>query len=58
MALQNFWINLFQRSASFHLKTSHFTRNANQMHGLYIKCNTGLKWFNLVLVKVPIQFYC
>ena len=38
--------NPFQRNITFHIETSHLTCTANQMAGLYMKCNTRLKWVN------------
>ena len=40
-------IDTFQPSVTFHIDTSHLISNANQMTDFYIKCNTGLKWFNI-----------
>ena len=40
----NYHINPFQPSVAFHIETCHLICSANQMTGLYIKCNTGLKW--------------
>ena len=41
--------NLFQPSAAFHIEISHLICSANQMTGLYMKRNTGLKWFKKML---------
>ena len=36
-----------QPNVAFHIETSHLIYTANQMTGLYMKCNGGLKWVNL-----------
>ena len=36
-------VKSFQSSAAFHKETSQLICSANQMIGLYMKCNTGLK---------------
>ena len=41
------YFNLSQPSAAFHIETRHLIYTANQMTGLYMKCNSGLKWVNL-----------
>ena len=43
------WVSPFQPSVAFHLEISHLICTANQVTGFYMKCNTGLKWVNLVL---------
>ena len=35
----------FKPNIAFHIKTSYFICNANQMTGFYMRCNTELKWF-------------
>ena len=42
-------INLFQSTVTFYIETSHLICIANQMTGFYMKCNTGMKWVNLVI---------
>ena len=41
------YFNPSQPSVAFHIETSHLIYTANQMTGLYMKCNSGLKWVNL-----------
>ena len=36
--------NSFQPSVALYIETYHLTCRANQMTGVYMKCNTGLKW--------------
>ena len=43
--------NKFQPSVTFHVETSSLICSANQMTGFYMKCNTGLKWFNEIFSK-------
>ena len=43
MLVQNV-LTHFSPSVAFHIETSHLICTANQMTGLYMKCNTGLKW--------------
>ena len=38
---------LAQPNVAFHIETSHFIRSTNQMAGLYMECNIGLKWVYL-----------
>ena len=38
----------FQHSVGFHTETSHLICSANQMIGFYMKCNTELKWVNVI----------
>ena len=40
------YFNLSQSSVTFHTETNHLIYSANQMIGLYMKCNSGLKWVN------------
>ena len=40
------YFNLSQPSVAFHIETSHLIYTANQMTGLYMNCNGGLKWAN------------
>ena len=50
--------NSFQPSVTFHIENSHLIFIANPMTGFYMKCNTGLKWFNQnhVIVIPPKNF--
>ena len=41
-------LNPFQPSVAFQIETSHLICSANQVTGFYMKCNTGLKLFNLL----------
>ena len=40
------YFNLSQQSVAFHIETSHLIYTANQVTGLYMNCNGGLKWVN------------
>ena len=44
-----FSLNPFQARVTFHIETSHLICIANQMTGVYMKYNTGLKWGRLYL---------
>ena len=46
--------NLFQRSDVFHTETSHLICSAYQMTGVYMKCNTEIKWVISFKTSVPI----
>ena len=39
-------INHFQTIVAFHVETSHLICYTNQVTGVCMKCNTGLKWVN------------
>ena len=41
------WVNPFQPSVAFHIKTSHLICYANQITGFYMKWNNGLKLVNI-----------
>ena len=40
------YFNPSQPSVAFHIETNHLIYIANQMTGLYMKCNSGLQWVN------------
>ena len=48
-------VNPLEPSVAFHIETSHFIDNAKQMTGFYMKCNNGLKWFNLLITSPHIN---
>ena len=43
-------IDPFQPSVAFQIETSHLFRSANQMTGVHMKCNTGLKWVKVEFI--------
>ena len=44
----NTFINPFQSSVAFQIKTIHLLYSTKQMTGSYMKHNTGLKWVHLL----------
>ena len=55
-------LNPFQLGVAFHTeashlicKASHLICTANQMTGLYMKCNTVLKWVKLVKISIRVS---
>ena len=42
------YFNPLQPSVAFHAENSRLIYTANQVTGFYMKCNTGLKWFNVI----------
>ena len=42
------FVNPFQPRVTFHIETSLLIYTANQMASFYMKCNTGMKRFNLI----------
>ena len=51
-------VNPFQHSVAFYIETSHLICSVYQMTGFFMKCNTGLKWVNLVPLLLVLNKYC
>ena len=42
--------NPFRSNVAFNTETSHLIRAVNQMTGLYMKCDNGLKWVKEIFI--------
>ena len=49
--------NSFQPIVAFHIESSHLIWTANQMTSLCMKCNTGLKWFELSIYEFTYRYF-